>query len=184
MSLSPDAAETLGLQALTWLIGNEDLLPVFLGATGASEDDLREQAQNPEFLGSVLDFLMMNDAWVIAFCDVYSIRYDHPKLARAALPGGGAGSLDLNSADVLSAALGMCLFRCTKYGFLCARTKTRFATIWRQMALQWKFVPHSFRLALTLPQFARMIPGNRTAKCSLMALSFCALRGAGMTQGI
>lgn len=88
MSLSPESAETLGLQALTWLIGNEDLLPVFLGATGASEDDLREQAQKPEFLGSVLDFLMMDDAWIIAFCDVYSLPYERPMLARAALPGG------------------------------------------------------------------------------------------------
>jgi Protein of unknown function (DUF3572) len=88
MSFSPEAAETLGLQALGWLVGNEDLLPVFLGATGASEDDLREQAQNPEFLGSILDFLMMDDAWIIAFCDTYSIAYDRPMHARAALPGG------------------------------------------------------------------------------------------------
>lgn len=88
MSFSPEAAETLGLEALGWLVANEDLLPVFLGATGASENDLREQAQNPEFLGSVLDFLMMDDAWVIAFCDVSSIAYDRPMRARAALPGG------------------------------------------------------------------------------------------------
>lgn len=88
MPLSPEVSETLGLKALTWLVGNEDLLPVFLGTTGASEDDLREQVQSPEFLGSVLDFLMMDDAWIIAFCDVYSIPYDQPIQARAALPGG------------------------------------------------------------------------------------------------
>jgi len=88
MSFSPEAAETLGLQALGWLVGNEDLLPVFLGATGASEDDVREQAQNPEFLGSVLDFLMMDDAWIIAFCDAHAVRYEQPMMARASLPGG------------------------------------------------------------------------------------------------
>ena len=88
MSFSSEAAETLGLQALTWLVGNEDLLPVFLGATGASESDIKEQANNGEFLGSVLDFLMMDDAWVMAFCDEYSIAYDRPMYARAALPGG------------------------------------------------------------------------------------------------
>lgn len=41
MLFSADAAETLGLKALAWLAGNDELLPVFLGATGASEADLR-----------------------------------------------------------------------------------------------------------------------------------------------
>jgi hypothetical protein len=88
MSFSPDAAETLALKALGWLVTNEELLPVFLGATGASEDDLREQAANPAFLGSVLDFLMMDDAWVVAFCDANALAYEQPMFARAALPGG------------------------------------------------------------------------------------------------
>lgn len=89
MSISAEKAETLALKALAWLIPNEDLLPVFLGATGASEQDLRTRATEPEFLGSVLDFLLMDDAWVIAFCDSHSIPYDHLMQARAALPGGG-----------------------------------------------------------------------------------------------
>ena len=88
MSFTQDAAETLALKTLAWLVTNEDLLPVFLGATGASEGDLRDQASDPAFLGSVLDFLMMDDAWVIAFCDSVSAPYEHPMFARAALPGG------------------------------------------------------------------------------------------------
>lgn len=88
MSFSPDAAETLALKALAWLVTNDDLLPVFLGATGASENDLRDRACDPEFLGSVLDFLMMDDAWIIAFCDANGVAYEHPMFARAALPGG------------------------------------------------------------------------------------------------
>ena len=88
MQLSADAAETHALQALAWLVANEDLLPVFLGATGASESDLRDQAGEPAFLGSVLDFLMMDDAWVIDFCDTISVPYDRPMQARAVLPGG------------------------------------------------------------------------------------------------
>lgn len=88
MSFSSDAAETLALKALAWLVTNDDLLPVFLGATGASKDDLRDQAGDPAFLGSVLDFLMMDDAWVIGFCDANGIAYEHPMFARAALPGG------------------------------------------------------------------------------------------------
>lgn len=88
MSISADAAETLALKALAWLIPNDELLPLFLGASGASEQDLRARASEPEFLGSVLDFLLMDDAWVIEFCDANSIAYDAVMPARAALPGG------------------------------------------------------------------------------------------------
>jgi hypothetical protein len=83
-----DSAETLALKCLGWLAGNEELLPVFLGSTGASEDDLRTGAQDPAFLASVLDFLLMDDAWVIAFCEAHALPNDAPMRARAALPGG------------------------------------------------------------------------------------------------
>jgi hypothetical protein len=84
-----EAAETVGVQALGWLAGNDELLPVFLGSTGASLDDLRAGAGDAAFLGSVLDFLMMDDAWVIGFCDAVGIPYTTPMQARASLPGGG-----------------------------------------------------------------------------------------------
>ncbi len=83
-----ESAETLALTVLGWLIGDEELLPVFLGATGAGESDLRDRAGDPEFLGSVLDFLLMDDAWVVRFCDAQGLAYDAPMRARAALPGG------------------------------------------------------------------------------------------------
>ena len=88
VGMSQETAETLGLQCLSWLAGNEDLLPVFRSSTGASGSDLRDRALDPEFLGSVLDFVMMDDAWVIAFCDTLSLPYDRLVQARAALPGG------------------------------------------------------------------------------------------------
>ena len=84
-----ETAETVAMRALGWLAGNDELLPVFLGSTGASLDDLRAGAGDPVFLGSVLDFVMMEDAWVTAFCDAAGLPYDAPMRARAALPGGG-----------------------------------------------------------------------------------------------
>ena len=81
-------AETLALKALGWLAANEELLPVFMAATGACADDLKGRAGDPEFLGSVLDFMMMDDKWVVQFCDEYAIAYEHPMAARQALPGG------------------------------------------------------------------------------------------------
>lgn len=86
--MQQDNAEIVALQALGWLSGNEELLPVFLGATGASEADLRDGARDPAFLGSVLDFLTMDDAWIIAFCDSAGLGYEIPLAARMALPGG------------------------------------------------------------------------------------------------
>ena len=46
------------------------------------------RATEPEFLGAVLDFLMMDDAWVVGFCDAQGLKYETPMMARAALPGG------------------------------------------------------------------------------------------------
>ncbi len=86
--LSQDSAELLAIEALSWLVGNDELLPVFLGATGAGEQDMRARAKDPEFLASVLDFLLMDDAWITAFCDSADYAYDSPIRARAALPGG------------------------------------------------------------------------------------------------
>ncbi len=83
-----DTAETLALQALGWLAANEDLMPVFLGSTGASQAEIAQRAADPVFLGAVLDFLMMNDAWVIEFCDAHSVPYERIMQMRAALPGG------------------------------------------------------------------------------------------------
>ena len=88
MQISADGAETLALKALAWLAGNDELLPVFLGATGASEADLRARAAEPEFLGSVLDFLTMDDNWVMQFCDSEGLAYEAPLQARMSLPGG------------------------------------------------------------------------------------------------
>ena len=88
MNMTQDSAETVALGALGWLAGHDELLPVFLGATGASEADLRARAADPEFLGAVLDFLTMDDAWITAFCDAQGLGYDVPMRARAALPGG------------------------------------------------------------------------------------------------
>ncbi len=86
--LGQDQAETIALQALAWLVGNDELRPVFMGASGIDESDLRSRAGDAEFLGSVLDFLLNDDAWVVECCDAAALPYDKLMQARAALPGG------------------------------------------------------------------------------------------------
>lgn len=84
-----NSAETVALQALGWLAGQEDLWGVFLGATGASPSGVRARAEDPEFLASVLDFVLMDDAWVCAFAEDTGLAPEDVAPARAALPGGG-----------------------------------------------------------------------------------------------
>ena len=81
-------AENLSIQALTWLSTQTDLLGLFLGASGADIKDLKQPARYPAFLGAVLDFLLMDDRYITAFCDGAGLPYNAPMLARGALPGG------------------------------------------------------------------------------------------------
>ena len=82
------SAELLSLQALEWLAEDAERINGFLNMTGADASDIARNAQDPAFLGSVLDYLLTEDALVIGFCDTRGLPYDAPMRARAALPGG------------------------------------------------------------------------------------------------
>jgi len=86
--MTPHAAEIFALNALTWLVGDEDLLPIFLSSTGTDANALRENAGSPEFLGAVLDFLLMDDAWVLQCCEETELDPNLMMAARVSLPGG------------------------------------------------------------------------------------------------
>lgn len=86
--MQQDFAETQALALLAWLAGQEEILPLFMGATGVGEDDLRARAGEPEFLASVMDFLLMDDAWVIQGAEATGIAAQEFSMIRAGLPGG------------------------------------------------------------------------------------------------
>lgn len=88
VKLQPEAAQVLALQALGWIASDDEVFPLFLTATGANLSDLRLRAADPVFLTAVLEFLMQDDKWVVAFCDAAGQPYTAPQAARAALPGG------------------------------------------------------------------------------------------------
>lgn len=81
-------AETLALEALGWLAGEEGLLDAFLGVAGLNRGDLGALAGEPETLAAVLDFLMTDDAWVLGFAGATGRAPGVVALARTALPGG------------------------------------------------------------------------------------------------
>jgi len=85
--MSPELAQTIALKALGWIVTQDDLRDVFLGSTGGSAQDLAARAADPDLQASVLDFVTMDDAWVMAFCDANGLKYEEPLQARYALPG-------------------------------------------------------------------------------------------------
>lgn len=82
------AAEVLALKALGWIVADETLVGRFLAATGADAAALRERAADAEFLGFVLDFLLADEAALLAFCAATGEKPETPSSARATLPGG------------------------------------------------------------------------------------------------
>ncbi|MEJ6394355.1 DUF3572 domain-containing protein [Gymnodinialimonas sp. 2305UL16-5] len=87
-TVGQESAETSALRILAWLAANDDLMPLFMGATGASAQDLKKNAANPVFLASVLDFVQMDDNWVIQAAEAVELRPDQIASVRAYLPGG------------------------------------------------------------------------------------------------
>jgi len=88
--MNQDDAEFLAIRALGHVAADEDLIGDFMALTGLSPDELRARAGEPEFLGAVLDFLMADEARLLAFCEASSIAPHLPGQARRALPGGEA----------------------------------------------------------------------------------------------
>ncbi|MGP9790359.1 DUF3572 domain-containing protein [Roseinatronobacter sp. NSM] len=90
--MNQSTAEQIALDAFTWLCTQEELLPVFLNASGASVDDLRaaiSAAGGPDvaLLGAVLDFIAMRDDTVIACCAAQNLPNDAVARAQAVLAG-------------------------------------------------------------------------------------------------
>lgn len=83
-----ESAEDIASDALIWLAGEDSLLRVFMGATGADAETIRQGASDPAFLGAVLDFLLLDDAWIMAFAAATNTPPARLAEARRALPGG------------------------------------------------------------------------------------------------
>lgn len=86
--MQQEHAESIAIKALGWLSGDRDLMGMFMAASGADIGDLRKIAGDPVFLGSVLDFILMDDSHVTGFCNAAGLPYEAPMQARHSLPGG------------------------------------------------------------------------------------------------
>ncbi len=87
IKIGAEAAQVMAIEALTWVLGQDELLGYFLSNTGTSPQDLARLAGEPLFLGAVLDFLMEDDQRVIDFCTDHGHPLTSVQSARASLPG-------------------------------------------------------------------------------------------------
>lgn len=81
-----DAVE-LAIKCLVFIGEDTDRLGRFLAQSGVGPEKIRESANDPAFLGGVLDFILLEDSSVLEFADWAEI--DPAALARARyyLPG-------------------------------------------------------------------------------------------------
>lgn len=85
--MTHEQAETIALQALAFVVKDEDLLVHFLSSSGLTPQDLKSRFREPELLGGVLDAILADDAVLLAFCNTMSLSPETLVRARRALPG-------------------------------------------------------------------------------------------------
>lgn len=85
IGMSQTAAETMAIQAVTFLSQEEALLETFLGGSGLTPEDLRARLEDPALLASVLAFLLADDARLLAFCAQNALRAEDIHRAQYAL---------------------------------------------------------------------------------------------------
>jgi len=62
-----EAAETVAIQALSFIAAEPDRLGRFLGITGIGPAEIREAAREPGFLAGVLDYLAADERLLTEF---------------------------------------------------------------------------------------------------------------------
>jgi uncharacterized protein DUF3572 len=80
-----EVAEIVAVQALSFIAGDPERLGLFLAESGIGPETLRTAAADPQFLASVLDFIMRDDATVRAFASASELDPTNIAAARQVL---------------------------------------------------------------------------------------------------
>src|ERR1700720_4329754 len=80
-----EVAEIVAVQALPFTAGAPERLGLFLAESGIGPETLRTAAADPQFLASVLDFVMRDDATVKAFAEDSKLHPTNIAAARQVL---------------------------------------------------------------------------------------------------
>jgi hypothetical protein len=82
-----EAASTIALQLLGFLLSDDDRLAHFLALTGLGLDDLRAHATDRAFQGGLLDYALADESLLLAFAAERELRPESVLRARQRLPG-------------------------------------------------------------------------------------------------
>ena len=80
-----EVAEIVAIQALSFVASEPERLGLFLAETGVGPEMLRNAASDPNFLLSVLDFVLRDDATVKAFASASELHPTNVAAARQVL---------------------------------------------------------------------------------------------------
>ena len=85
--MTTDQAATIALKGLAFLVNSGPDLDKFLELSGADRASLRALADEPEFLVSLLDFLLANEQLLVDFCSDSQTDVRAVHMARHTLSG-------------------------------------------------------------------------------------------------
>jgi hypothetical protein len=86
-STTPEAAEALAIQALSFIAADSERLGGFLAMTGIGPAEIRAAAREPGFLAGVLDTIAADERLLLAFAAEAGIEPGEVGKARSALGG-------------------------------------------------------------------------------------------------
>ncbi|MBO9458662.1 MULTISPECIES: DUF3572 domain-containing protein [Stappiaceae] len=86
--MSVEEAQGIATEALLQLSRDPEQIGRFLAFSGIGPEMIREAAGEPGFLAGVLEFYMMDEALLLAFCENAGIRPTMMAAARYAIAGG------------------------------------------------------------------------------------------------
>lgn len=88
--MNQDIAEALALQIFAYIVGEAGLCGRFLDLTGLGHADLKSRISEPAFLGSVVEFILADEASLMEFCAAADIDPRLPARAHVQLMGNPA----------------------------------------------------------------------------------------------
>ena len=80
-----EVAEIVAIQALSFVAGEPERLGLFLAESGIGPETLRQAASDPQFLVSVLDFVLRDDDTVKTFAKASELHPTNVAAARQVL---------------------------------------------------------------------------------------------------
>ena len=85
--MDDEQAKIVALQALTYLVGEQQVLQRFIDLSGVDLSDLRSRVDDPGMLAGVLEFFLGFEPQLLEMCEATGLSAEAPAQARSCLLG-------------------------------------------------------------------------------------------------